>query len=195
MKSSNYAFLRVVAALIIGLVLVLFPDQASVYLVITIGIVFLIPSLIGLIGYFVRDAKKRGRFPIEGVGSFLLGLWLLIMPEFFANLLTLALGAILVLAGIQQIVSLSVARHWVKIPMGFYVIPSLLLLAGIFTLFNPTGVRSTALIIIGIGALLYAATELLHWFLFIRRRPDPVSTTIAAAKASDDVEDAHIIEE
>ncbi len=195
MKRLNYAFLRVIAALIIGLVLVLFPNQASEYIVITIGIVFMVPSLIGLIGYFVRDAGKRGRFPLEGVGSFLLGLWLLIMPGFFAHLLTLALGFILLLAGIQQIVSLSVARHWVKIPMGFYVIPSLLLLAGIFTLVNPTGVRSTALIIIGIGALLYAATELLHWFLFIRRRPAPVSTAITTAKESGEVEDAQIIDE
>lgn len=59
MKGLSYSMLRAVCALVIGLVLVLFPDQASNYFVITIGIVFLIPSLISLIGYMAQKKEVR----------------------------------------------------------------------------------------------------------------------------------------
>ena len=191
MKGLSYSFLRAICALVIGLVLVMFPDQAGDYFVITIGVIFLVPSLIRIIGYFAQSTEMRSRFPIEGVGSLLFGLWLIIMPGFFADLLTFVLGFILVMGGVQQIASLSAARRWMPVPGGFYVVPVLILLAGLVALFNPTGVRSTAFIIIGISSLVYAASELLNWFKFTRRRP---KTPDASVKAVDDIEDAQIIE-
>ena len=191
MKGLSYSFLRAICALVIGLVLVMFPDQAGDYLVITVGVVFLVPSFISIIGYFVQSTEMRSRFPVEGMGSLLFGLWLIIMPGFFADLLTFVLGFILVMGGVQQIASLSAARRWMPVPGGFYVVPVLILLAGLVALFNPTGVRSTAFIIIGISSLVYAASELLNWFKFTRRRP---KTPDASVKAVDDIEDAQIIE-
>ena len=110
MKGLSYSFLRAICALVIGLVLVMFPDQAGDYFVITIGVIFLVPSLISIIGYFAQSTEMRSRFPIEGVGSLLFGLWLIIMPGFFADLLTFVLGFILVMGGVQQIASLSAAQ-------------------------------------------------------------------------------------
>ena len=191
MKGLSYSFLRAICALVIGLVLVMFPDQAGDYFVITIGIIFLVPSLVSIIGYFAQNAEMRHRFPIEGVGSLLFGLWLIIMPGFFADLLTFVLGFILVMGGVQQLASLSAARRWMPVPGGFYVIPVLILLAGLVALFNPTGVRSTAFIIIGISSMVYAASELLNWFKFTRRRP---KSPDASVKAIDDIEDAQIVE-
>ena len=52
MKSMNYSLIRTICALVIGLVLVLWPDAAINYIVITIGVLFLIPGFIVLIGYF-----------------------------------------------------------------------------------------------------------------------------------------------
>ena len=52
MKSMNYSLIRTICALVIGLVLVLWPDAAINYIVINIGVLFLIPGFIVLIGYF-----------------------------------------------------------------------------------------------------------------------------------------------
>ena len=111
MKGISNSFSRTICALIIGLVLVMFPNEAGDYFVITIGVVFLIPALLSIIGYFAMSAEERRRLPIEGIGSLLFGLWLIIMPGFFADLLTFVLGFILVLGGVQQIASLSAARR------------------------------------------------------------------------------------
>ena len=53
MKGISNSFLRTICALIIGLVLVMFPNEAGDYFVITIGVVFLIPALLSIIGYFI----------------------------------------------------------------------------------------------------------------------------------------------
>ncbi|MBQ8225735.1 MAG: DUF308 domain-containing protein [Bacteroides sp.] len=198
MKGLSYSMLRAVCALVIGLVLVLFPDQASNYFVITIGIVFLIPSLISLIGYMAQKKEVRRRFPIEGVGSLLFGLWLVIMPDFFANLLTLVLGFVLLMGGVHQLASLMAARRWMVVPTGYYVVPSLILLAGIVALVNPGGVQRTAFIIIGVSSMVYAVSDLLNWFTFTRRRPKPVVESDdlkeAEQKAAIEIEDAQIVE-
>ncbi|EKU92442.1 HdeD family acid-resistance protein [Bacteroides oleiciplenus] len=190
MKGISNSFLRTICALVIGLILVMFPNEAGDYLVITIGVVFLIPSLLSIIGYFAMNAEERRRLPIEGIGSLLFGLWLVIMPGFFADLLTFVLGFILVLGGVQQIASLSVARRWMPVRAGFYIIPVLILIAGLIALFNPTGVRSTAFIIIGVTSIIYAVSELVNWFTFTRKRPK--TPTVPKDR---DIEDAEIIED
>lgn len=195
MKGISNSFLRTICALVIGLILVMFPNEAGDYLVITVGVVFLIPSLLSIIGYFAMNAEERLRWPIEGIGSLLFGLWLVIMPGFFADLLTFVLGFILVLGGIQQISSLSVARRWMSVHAGFYIIPVLILLAGLVAVVNPTGVRSTAFIVIGITSLVYAVSELVNWFTFTRKRPKTSVASNASLKSVDDIEDAEILED
>lgn len=186
MKSMNYSLVRIVCALLIGLVLVVWPDAAVQYIVRIIGILFLIPGCIVLIGYFgtKQEPGVPRRFPIEGVGSLLFGLWLVIMPDFFTGILMFLLGFILVLGGVQQIASLAAARRWMPVPIGFYVVPVLILIAGIISLFNPSGV----FMIIGISSIVYALSDLLNWFKFSRRRQKMPS------KEDSNIEDAEIIE-
>ena len=175
MKTMNYSLIRILFALVIGLVLVLWPNTAASYIVITVGVAFLIPGVISLFDYFGRkrqEGEAAPRFPIEGIGSLLF-----------------LLGFILIMGGVQQIASLSMARRWMPVPGAFYLVPSLILIAGIIALFNPTGARNTAFIIIGVSSLVYSLTELINWFKFTRRRPKtPV------VHDDDDIEDAKIIE-
>ena len=193
MKTFSYSFLRAVCALVIGLVLVLFPNQAAEYLVITVGVIFLIPSLLSIIGYFAWRGERPVRFPLLGIGSLLFGLWLIAMPGFFADLLTYVLGFILVMGGVQQLASLSSARRWMRVPAGFYVVPVLILLAGLFALFNPLGARSTAFVVIGVSSLVYALSELVNWFGFSRKRPKEPSSPQRLSDGAE-VEDAEIVE-
>jgi len=198
MKKMNYSFLRAICALVIGLVLILFPAEAGNYLVIAIGVVFMIPSIFSIVGYFTLPIGLKIRFPIEAVGGLLLGLWLMIMPSFFADLLTYLLGFILLMGGVQQIAALMAARHWIHVPFKFYIIPVLILLAGLFALFNPTGVRDTAFTIIGIAGLVYALSELTNWFAFTRKKPKvsnaPVAKPEIETKEEDGIDDAEILD-
>lgn len=192
MRILGYSLMRAVCALVIGMILVMFPDQASNYFVITIGVIFLVPSLISIIAYLTNGKKKQQRFPIEGIGSLLFGLWLIIMPHFFSNLLTIILGFILLMGGIQQLASVSTLRTLVKVSYRYYVVPTLILIAGLVALFNPTGVQRTAFIIIGISCMVYAFSEFVNWFIFTRLQQK--STMAEQRKVNINIEDAEIIE-
>jgi len=187
MKTINYPVIRSIFALIIGLVMVIWPGVAADYLVITVGILFIIPGLIGIIGYFSSSSKAvRNRFPVEAIGSFLFGLWLVIMPGFFINILMYVLGFILLLGGIHQLYSLIVARKWTRVPVGFFVTPVLILIAALLILFSPRESQHTIFIIIGATAIVYAGSELLNYFRFVNRRPKKSNTEIIDAEILED---------
>lgn len=173
MKFGSYFVWRSVSALLLGLLLVVWPDAAMQYLVITIGAVFLVPGLFSVISYFTRkpdDGGGRGFFPIGGVGSVLFGFWLMIMPDFFVGILMYILGFFLLMGGTQQLASLMAARKYVAVPFFFYVLPVALLLAGGVVLFNPFKVASTALVMLGACSLVYGLTELFNGFRFYGKK-------------------------
>lgn len=58
MKTMNFSLIRILFALVIGLVLVLWPDAAANYIVITVGIAFLLPGVVSLISYFGRKNRQ-----------------------------------------------------------------------------------------------------------------------------------------
>lgn len=205
----NLSFLRMLFALILGLLLVIFPNEAGNFFVIAIGTIFLIPSLLSIAS--ALSSKQGGfHFPFFSVGSLLFGLWLIITPEFFVTLLTYVLGFVLLMGGVQQLSSLQVARQWVKVSPYYYIVPVLILLAGLLALFNPGGVQRTAFLVIGCASLFYALQELVSWFSLMRFRPKPrvdeasqepqsskESRTPSSPDGSDDddgIEDAEIIE-
>jgi uncharacterized membrane protein HdeD (DUF308 family) len=184
----NYSFIRSVFALVIGLVLTCVPDKSAEYIVMTIGILFIASGAIALISYYAsKNAKQRletveteqetkvvqrsSRFPIEALGSMILGIWFICTPTLFISILMIVLSVILIIGGLQQIIMLIRANKWKKTAFGYYIVPSLIFLAGIYTLWNPNEVGSAILMVIGIACIVYAAYELFNWFMFLRYKP------------------------
>lgn len=173
MKKIDGTILRSIFALVLGLVLVLWPGSAVQYLVIVIGVLFIIPGVISLASYFRTRSKSpdfSSSFPIESAGSILLGIWLVSTPAFFVNILMYVLGVLLMLAGVLQLVSLSSARKWTAVPVPYYIFPVLILLCGIVILAYPFTVATSAFMFLGIVCLVYGAGELFNWYRFGRLR-------------------------
>ena len=109
MRLFGYSVMCSLCALIMGVLLVMWPEAAMIYLVITVGVLFLLPGLYGIFAYFASRSRAEdgsGRaFPIVALGSALLGLWLIVMPAFFVGILMYVLGALLVLGGIGQLMN------------------------------------------------------------------------------------------
>lgn len=172
MRRTNIGILRGVLAIILGVVLVMWPEAAIIYMIMVIGACFLLPGIYSIVGYFLRNKENEvtsPMFPLDGLGSLLLGAWLLIMPHFFVNILMYLLGAVLVLASIQQIATLIRARKWSIVPYGFYVLPSLILLVGILILVYPMDVMANTLTVFGVATLFYGINELINWYKFRKR--------------------------
>lgn len=174
MKPFNYAVVSSICALIIGVMLVVWPDVAVNYLVITIGVLFLLPGLLGLFSYAMyarKNAQNGGyAFPVAALGSALFGLWLIIMPAFFVGILMYLLGVLLILAGLNQLINFAAVRSYMHVPMGVYVIPSLILIAGLVVLFNPFEVATVPFIVLGVSAFVYGLTDMVRLLRFRKKQ-------------------------
>ena len=58
MKTMNYSLIRILFALVIGLVLVIWPNAAAGYIVITVGVAFFITGVISQLGDLGRKKKE-----------------------------------------------------------------------------------------------------------------------------------------
>ena len=159
MKSLSYAALGSVCALVIGILLVIWPEAAIIYLVITVGVLFLLPGLMGLLSYVFyrrRNTEVERTFPIIALGSTLLGFWLMIMPDFFVSL--------------SQLINFISVRKIIKVPVFLYVISVLILAAGIVILFNPFTAATIPFIVLGIASIVYALNDLIRLLFYYGKR-------------------------
>jgi len=170
------AMLRGIAALLIGILLVFWSQNAVTYLIMAVGCLFLIPGLLSLLAYFRQTFPEGNRSfgwsQVLGIGSILFGLCLIVSPVFFEKSLMYALGIILSYAGLSEIIQLTVARQWTRVPVGFYVTPVLVMLVGIFILFNPIESANLPFIILGVGCMVYGLSDMVNVIKFRRRNSD-----------------------
>lgn len=178
MKIFQSSIFRALCAIAVGVLLIKFPDDGVTWITRAIGVLFLISGVIALIAYWHASkhaseytvTDKEGRiisggqptFPIVGAGSVILGLVLAITPNVFINGLMYILGAIMILGGINQFVSLIAARRLGSIPFGFWIAPSVILLTGLFVVLKPMKSAELPLLILGWCSLLYGVTELIN---------------------------------
>lgn len=163
MKTFSYSVVSSLCALIMGILLVVWPEAAVIYLVITVGVLFLLPGLYGIVAYFTSRSRSGLSFPVIALGSVLFGIWLIVMPEFFVSILMYVLGALLVIAGISQLMGfVSAGKEWGRIPWVLYVVPVLVLLAGILILVNPFQAATVPFMVLGVSSIVYGLTDLLR---------------------------------
>ena len=178
MKIFQSSIFRAVCAIVVGVLLLKYPQDGVTWLTMAIGALFLLSGVIALIAYWhakrhageytITDQEGRvvsggqPTFPIVGAGSVILGLVLVITPNAFINGLMYMLAAILILGGITQLMSLVAARRLGSVPFGYWVCPSLILLTGLFVVFKPMDTAELPLMILGWCSLLYGVIELVN---------------------------------
>ena len=173
MKILQSSVFRAICAIIIGILLINNPDSTMKGITIAIGLLFLVSGAISCAAYLnakshasdadIYDAQGRlivtGKptFPIVGIGSVLLGLILAIAPGFFVKSLMYVLGAIIILGAINQFMILINAKKMFRVPIWFWICPSVIFLTGLLVLLKPIETASLPLLIIGWCLLLTGA--------------------------------------
>ena len=178
MKIFQSSIFRALCAIVVGVLLIKFPQDGVTWLTVAIGVLFLISGIIAVIAYMnVRKhageytiTDQQGRiirggqptFPIVGAGSIILGLILAVTPGVFINGLMYILGAIMILGGLNQLMALVAARRLGSIPFSFWIAPSLILLTGLFVVLKPMETAELPLLILGWCSLVYGVTEIIN---------------------------------
>lgn len=186
MKIIGSSLFRAICAVIIGIMLLRTPDSTVTWITVAIGALFFISGAISCLDYLSKlrqsrtektiDAngkevsRARPFLPIVGVGSMILGAILALTPTAFISSLMYVLAAVIIVGALSQMYALVSARKYGALSAGYWVLPILLLLAGIFTLAKPMAVASTPLVIIGVCLIVYGVTECINSFSIYRQR-------------------------
>lgn len=161
-------------ALVIGILLVIWPGVAINYLVVTVGVLFFLPGLIGIFSYIVMAGRHKEAgvgvlFPVVTAGSTLLGVWLIVMPGFFVTILMYVLGVLLLLGGLSQFSGLAASRHYMHVPAVMYVFPVLVIVAGIVVLFNPFEAAMVPFVVLGCSFIVYSLSDIFRLIRYRRK--------------------------
>lgn len=186
MKILQSSVFRAICAIIIGILLINNPDSTMKGITIAIGLLFLVSGAISCAAYLnarahasdaeIYDAQGRlivtGKptFPIVGIGSVLLGLILALVPSLFVKSLMYVLGVIIILGAVNQFMILINAKKMFRVPLWFWICPSVIFLTGLLVLLKPIETASLPLLIIGWCLLLYGVTECINAFKIHRER-------------------------
>lgn len=178
MKILRSAVFRAACAIITGILLINNPDSTVHWITIAIGVMFLVSGVISCATYLnarknavgaeLYDAEgrliasPRPPFPLVGIGSILLGLILAIIPGVFVKSLMYVLGVLIILGAVNQFIALAGARRMFRVPVWFWVCPSLILVTGVFVMVKPMETASLPLLIIGWCLLFYGVTECIN---------------------------------
>lgn len=154
------------AALVIGIILLVFKEQAGLFkgLVIAMGVLITVPSAIMFIGSFFGKKSPDGQITysswtsvIVAAAGLVLGIWMLVMPSFFVGATIYTLGVVLILCGAAQIVLVYNASRPYGANAWWYIVPFLVIAGGFIIIFlGPTTIDTWATITTGILLIVYA---------------------------------------
>lgn len=178
MKIIQSSVFRALCAIVIGGLLVKFPDNTVTGITVAIGVLFLLSGVLSCLSYIqarrnvseykIYDAEgnliagDKPTFPIVGIGSIILGLILSLTPSSFVTALMYVIGIMLVLGAINQYMALLTGRRYGRVSIWYWIMPTLILLAGLYVMLKPMAPLTTAMVILGWCTLVYGVVELIN---------------------------------
>lgn len=161
-KNRFSGLIRAVAALAIGIVMVLSKTDAMVLAVRIIAAFLLASGVVSLVvGY---RSRQNNQMPLMGVNGFvdiLIAFLVFLFPHFVAGLIVYLIGFVLIGFAIFQLVALASANKVMKVGFTAFLMPVLVLLAGAFLLARPTFIGTAVGTVAGAALIVYGVSELL----------------------------------
>lgn len=194
MKLFQSSLFRAFCAIAIGVFILLQPDATVQYLTIALGVLFLISGVVSCLAYFytishwqdrkevdsegnVYDVRKPW-FPIGGVGSILLGFILALMPSMFVKSLIYVLAIVVIVGALHQIFMLVGATRHFAMSGSFWILPIILLVAGIVMLIKPMMVAATPLLVLAICLIIYGVSDCINSLAIHFKRKKHIRTQL-----------------
>ena len=173
---SKEIILRDVLMIILGLAFIIMPDVVPLYSIVIVGAALMIIGLVSLIGILWdrrAGGPKRNASLVTVIACMAFGLILVLKPMFFVNAMMYILGFIAVFGGGFQIYALLAAKdRGAVFSGGLFVVPALILIAGVVMLFNPFGSAKAIVIMFGVAAVLFGIIDMYNSYIMNKEFKD-----------------------
>lgn len=167
---GSYIF-RSLCSLLVGLLLLFNAEQMPALIVRLIGLLFLLPGVFGVLTYlyaqFSSSAIVRPSFPLMSIGSILFGVFLELYPGEFVSYLVFLMGFLLLLAGINQLLSMFVNRKISPFSFLLMFLPIVLIGVGAYCVTHTSEAAATLFKILGATCIYYGLSDM---FLALRTK-------------------------
>lgn len=157
MKANNWITALIV--MLVGILLIVWHQRIDIlnWIVIAVGITLIVPGLYSFISAIVRKGEKykektdysaASSTIVASLGAIALGVWMSLSPGFFVGLLAYIFGAILILYGVFHIIVVAVWSRPVILPWWYYIIPVLMIIAGVIILCTSVRTMNSVVVLI-----------------------------------------------
>lgn len=167
MKTYN-GLLWGVAAVIIGIVLVVWPRDILQWAVRLIGIVSIVIGAVQFFGFLVRTKgiENRWRYlPPAATIAVIWGILLLLSPELWTSLFMILFGVLLIFLGLNQLVTMfKIKKSGVKVAGLYFFFPILLMIAGFVAFVQPIYTATWFMAFVGAWILAYGIMEIFGYY-------------------------------
>lgn len=193
MNSKFSSWLSTVVIAVIGVLLIVWHKETDLYswLIRALGIILAVPATYVLLSslsalrhnrlrasaqitdeHTTTDLKFNSRavawsLIIVSVATIVLGFWMLINPLFFVGLVSYLFAIVVIIFGILQLVDVAYLARPVVLPVYFYIMPALLIIAGVVIIFtNVRTIEDVATLITGIMLVLYSLNRVAQQIVY-----------------------------
>lgn len=166
MLTRNSNLFQAIIVGLVGILLIFLHGRIDLlnWVSIAVGLMFVLPSLYVLCTRLGSKQKLPGGIAFVSVGGIILGLLMCIFPSAFAGFFVYVFAALLTIFGIYHIVDLSSWSKHVKFPFYFYIIPILMVAAGIIILCTSLrDINSTVVLITGIALVASSVNSIMEY--------------------------------
>ena len=155
----NHMIISSIILLILGVLFIVWPDQAAIFLTRATAIVILGVAAFELVLFFLGKRKGFTDVPAIIIGVILtaLGIFLLVRPDSLLSFFNIIFGIIILIMGLDHLFqAVFIIRHvrtlwWVSLLVGVAAV-----VLGIVILVNPFSAVRTAMILVGITMVVEA---------------------------------------
>lgn len=189
-KSYN-ALVWGVVAVVIGIILVIWPRDILQWAVRLIGIVSIVIGAVQFFGFLARTKGMEDRWkylPPAAPIAVIWGILLLLSPELWTSLFMILFGVLLIFLGLNQLVTIfKVKKGGVKVAGFYFLFPILLMIAGFVAFVQPIYTATWFMAFVGAWILAYGIMEIFGYFSL--RGPIKEESKTIEAKAEEKKEE------
>lgn len=173
-----------VVAVIIGIILVIWPRSILEWAVRLIGIVSIVIGSVQFIGFLARTKGVENRWkylPPAAPIAVVWGILLLLSPELWTSLFMILFGVLLIFLGLNQLVTMfKIKKSGIRVPGFYFFFPVLLMIAGFVAFVQPVYTATWFMAFVGAWILAYGIMEIFGYFSL--RGPIEDTTTVEDVK-------------
>lgn len=179
-----------------GVLFLVFPDSCSKIICYLIGGALLIGGVVSIVTYlkYGRDVPFSSFGLVRGTALVVIGVFILINPEFLIGFLSSILGIVLIIDGTLKLqYAVDLLRLKISGWMAVLILALAAVVFGVLILFNPFATARTLMYFIGISLVIDGVSNL-GMMLYINRCVKRLRKQIKAAKTEAEAFDAEILD-